>query len=176
MWSTPVVIFSSSKNGTVYNSRNLFAVTVHELAHVSHWRIGYNTTQYLIDHFTEGAYLPESWATGVEYTVTNRVYPSGGDYDFPYNFNKQYWTLERIKSESEGYTPIVIDMIDTENQYLTWGSTRPNDRVHGYTLKQLEDALPGAFGSWWSWRTRIRSMYNNPTENEELDYLFREYR
>ena len=53
---------------------------------------------------------------------------------------------------------------------------RPNDRVSGYTLGQLEHALPTPFGSWWRWRTRLRQMYNNPTDGAELDYLFREYR
>ena len=72
-------------------------------------------------------------------------------------------------------------MIDNDNQSRssinnTIDSNRPNDRVSGYTLGQLEDALPGSLGSWWSWRTRIRQMYNNRTENAELDYLFRQYR
>ena len=67
-------------------------------------------------------------------------------------------------------------MIDNFNQSSTYGSLYPNDRVSGYTLGQLEDALPGSFGSWWTWRTNIREMYDNPTEGEALDYLFREYR
>jgi len=179
VWSAPVVIYSSGNNGTVFNSRDLFATTVHELAHVSHWEIGYSTAQYVIDALADDPFLPESWAVGVEHTVINRVYPNRGTlYEFPYERNLQNQTLREIQTESEGYTPIVIDMIDNINQSTTPrnNSLLPNDRVSGYTLGQLEDALPGSFGSWWRWRTRLRDMYNNPTDGAELDYLFREYR
>lgn len=174
VWSAPVVIYSSSNDGYVYDSRDLFATTVHELAHVSHWEIGYSTGQYVIDLLADDPFLPESWATGVEYVIVEKVYPKAtfGIYDFDY---QQQRTLTYIQSESNGYTPIVIDMIDDVNQSLRFTGA-PNDRVSGYTLGQLEDALPGALGSWWRWRTRLREMYNNPTDGEELDYLFREYR
>lgn len=176
-WAAPVVIYSSGNNGTVYNSRKIFATTVHELAHVSHWEIGYSTGQYVIDYLADDPFLPESWATGVEHTVINRVYPASlvGSANFPYDRNRQDWTLQKIQTDSDGYTPIVIDMIDNFNQ-SSKNSSRPNDRVSGYTLGQLEDALPSSYGNWWKWRNRIRSMYNNPAENAELDYLFREYR
>ena len=38
---------------------------------------------------------------------------------------------------------------------MEWFPTRPNDQVYGYTLGQLEDALPGPFGSWWSWGDHV---------------------
>ncbi|MCF6297533.1 MAG: hypothetical protein L3J08_06065 [Flavobacteriaceae bacterium] len=173
-WASPIAIYSKGNNGTVYDSRELFATTVHELAHVSHWEIGYNTGKYIIDRLADDPFLPESWATGVEYVIIERVYPKQvyGIYDFDY---QQQRTLRYIQTSSQGYTPIVIDMIDSFNQ-STVNSARPNDRVSGYTLGQLEDALPGALGSWWRWRTKIKEKYNNPTENKELDYLFKEYR
>ena len=128
-------------------------------------------------------FLKESWAEGVEHTITNRVYPAAivGVVNFPYIDNLQRQTLRYIQTESDGYTPIVIDMMDNVNQFAVpirgrFDRNRPNDRVRGYTLGELEDALPGSFGSWWRWRTRIREMYHNPTEGAELDYLFREYR
>ncbi|MCG8184435.1 hypothetical protein [Tenacibaculum piscium] len=173
-WAAPVVVYSHGKSGNDRNSRQIFATTVHELAHVSHWEIGYSTGQYVIDALADDPFLPESWATGVEYVVVERVYPRAtfGTYNFDY---QQQRTLRYIQTESDGYTPIVIDMIDNHNQ-STINSNRPNDRVSGYTLGQLEDALPGSFGSWWRWRTRLREMYKNPTDGAELDYLFREYR
>jgi len=176
-WSSPIAIYSESKHGTVYDSRQLFATTVHELAHVSHWELGYSTGQFVIDALADDPFLPESWATGVEYTITNRVYPASivGNNFFPFDNNLQNQTLSHIQTSSKGYTPIVIDMIDNDNQSLRVPGA-PNDRVSGYTLGQLEGALPSALGSWWRWRTRIRERYNNPTENAALDYLFREYR
>lgn len=182
-WSAPVVVYSHRKSGTERDSRDIFATIVHELAHVSHWEIGYSTGQYVIDELADDPFLPESWAVGVEHTITNRVYPATivGERNFPYDLNRQHWTLRYIQTESDGYTPIVIDMIDNVNQSTARingriDPNRPNDRVSGYTLGQLEDALPGSLGSWWRWRSRLREMYNNPTDGDELDYLFREYR
>lgn len=172
-WAAPVVIYSSNNDGGVQDSRNLFATTVHELAHVSHWEIGYTTGQYVIDALISDPKLPESWAVGVEHTIANAVYPDRGSrYDYPYRFNRQDLNLEAIQ-KAKGYTPIVIDMIDNHNQSIK--GDYPNDRVYGYTLGQLENALPQSFGSWWNWRSRIRSQYDNPTENTELDYLFQNY-
>jgi len=45
----------------------------------------------------------------------------------------------------------------------------------GYTLSQLEIALPGALGSWWNWRAKIKDMYANSTE-DYVDYLFEAYK
>lgn len=168
IWSAPVIIYKND-----HDSRELFGTTAHEIAHVSHWEIGYSTAQYVIDALADDPFLPESWATGVEYAMVERKYPKSfnGIYDFDYQQNR---SLSSIKNNG-GYTPIVFDMIDSYNQ-SNGNSNRPNDRVKNYTLGQLEDALPGALGSWWSWRSRIREMYNNPTEGEELNYLFQEYR
>ncbi len=64
-------------------------------------------------------------------------------------------------------------MIDTLNQ-IVYGSGMPNDRVEGYTLYQLEQALTGNLQSWFGWRNNIKSMYSNPTE-QYIDYIFSEY-
>ena len=147
---------------------------MHELTHVSHWRIGYSTGQFVIDALAGDPVLPESWATGVEYVIVEGVYPKSifGTYDYDYG---QRLSLQQVK-DSKGYTPIVIDMIDFSNQMTRTNPNRPNDRAAGYTLGQLERALPGSLGSWWTWRTKIREMYTNPTEKAPLDYLFREYK
>ncbi|MEM9687750.1 MAG: hypothetical protein AAF934_12650 [Bacteroidota bacterium] len=140
-WSAPVVVYSHTKSGYERDSRDIFATTIHELAHVSHWEIGYSTTQYLIDEIDDDPFFPESWATGVEHVLTNAFYPDAPGYDFPYGGNEQMRTLDWIQNESKGYTPIVIDMIDNENQSDD-NILFPDDRVSGYTLGQLEDALP----------------------------------
>lgn len=60
-------------------------------------------------------------------------------------------------------------MIDNFNQ-RSFGNAYPIDRVPGYTINQLENALNGA-NSWWKWRDNIKSQYFNTTENS-LDELF----
>ena len=47
---------------------------------------------------------------------------------------------------------------------------RPNDRVSGYTPKQLEESIKN-IASWGPWKNSIKSKYNNPTE-QFLDELF----
>ncbi|WP_162633094.1 hypothetical protein [Echinicola strongylocentroti] len=178
--SAEVLIYSREKSGKVLDSRDLFATAVHELAHVSHWDLGYTNAEFAASAVGKpnDPRLPESWAVGVEYTVTNAYYPDRGywKYDFPYEFNLQNLTLEDIEDQ-KGYTPIVIDMIDDYNQSERdkKGEEYPNDRASGYTLGQLEDALPRGFGGWWKWKSRIQDKFDNPTEGEELDYLFSEY-
>ena len=44
------------------------------------------------------------------------------------------------------------------------------DQVAGYTIRQIEDALPGQL-TWNAWKTNIKNLYNNATENN-LDALF----
>jgi hypothetical protein len=67
------------------------------------------------------------------------------------------------------YTSAGYDMIDNYNQRVN-GSIYPIDRVNGYTINQLEQALIGA-RTWWQWRDNIKNKYNNPTEIY-LDELF----
>ena len=145
-----------------YNSQEIFGTTIHELAHASHWEIGYSSPQYAVDWVFDSPYLPESWAVGVETVITRDVYNSN-------NYNWQYQMLY-ISQMDDGYTCIVEDLMDTINQGGT-NPNYPNDQVSGYTLAQIEDALPNDFGSWWVWRTNLKEMYSNPTE-QHLDALF----
>lgn len=63
-------------------------------------------------------------------------------------------------------------MIDDYNQRIRNinGYLYPVDKVSGYTLKQLQDALVGA-RSWSQWRDNIKNKYDNPTEMY-IDELF----
>jgi len=157
-----VVIYKSN-----YNSRNIFGTTIHELAHASHWEMGYSDAQWLLSKK-----LPESWAVGVEWKIVNDIYPSAlyGNHN-----SKQGNTINYIRFESDGYTPLVIDLIDNLNQRVFYNDPNyPNDQVEGYTLSQLEHALMYSSGIWWVWRTRIKEMFDNPTEMY-VDYLFQTY-
>lgn len=90
--------------------------------------------------------------------------------------SKQGNTISYIQLESDGYTPLVIDLIDNLNQRVLYNNDThyPNDQVEGYTLSQLEQALMYSSGIWWVWRTRIKEMFDNSTEMY-VDYLFQTY-
>lgn len=140
----------------IYNpnrsSRDLYATTIHELAHASHWNIDHSDFNNTSDK------VKESWCRGVQWELTRMVY-------FDYRGGG---TLR------PDYTQVVVDMIDPNYPSSSFSDNLTNglwnDNVTGYTIRQIEDALAGAT-SWDSWKNRIKSKYNNGTENN-LDALF----
>jgi hypothetical protein len=85
------------------------------------------------------------------------------------NYKGRTWNRE-----DPAYTLVVTDMIDGIGVNDTnFGFSNSNDQVSGYTIRQLEDALVGV-KTWNQWRDKIKSMYNNPSENN-LDKLFKAY-
>jgi hypothetical protein len=149
------------------NSQVIFATTIHELAHASHWEIGYWNGQYVVDAIFSSVTLPESWATGVEAVITNDVYNTTN-----YNIKQSsQYTIEYMTTgDHKGYTSMVWDLIDNHNQFGT-NIAYPDDQVWGYTLSQLENALIIDPDNWWGWRNNIRDEYNNSTKIH-LDKLF----
>lgn len=71
--------------------------------------------------------------------------------------------------EENLYTSCGIDMMDNFNQRTT-SILRPIDRVSGYNINQLENALNGAT-TWNQWRD---NLINNEANNTEqfLNELF----
>lgn len=138
-----------------HDSDDIYATTIHELAHASHWDMGHH------DFNKTDLIVKESWARGVQWQLTRMVYPS---------YSAIYSRLD--------YTGIVQDMIDgnktTKSYYhskFDVESTKLyNDRVRGYSIKQIEDALKGQ-RKWNDWRDNIKNKHNNSTEGN-LDSSF----
>ncbi len=155
-WLFPQIkIYAYDTYGNQCSSVDLFGTAVHELAHASHWEIGYSYGQYALDAIFSEPFLPESWAQGVEAVITASIYPKIG-------WAQDQSVLLRDILGKGGYTPIVWDMMDTYNQ-RDYGNGYPIDCVNAYTLTQLENSLYGHF-TWTSWRDAIRGNYNNPTK------------
>ncbi len=125
---------------------NIYATTIHELAHASHSKMGGRITFMGTDDK-----VVESWARGVEWDLTRMTYN---------NYNA---IAGRPK-----YTLVVQDMLDNDGFYGLDGIS--GDNVNGYNIRQIEDALNGK-KTWVNWRDNIKNMYPNPTENH-LDNLF----
>ena len=140
------------------NTSDIYATTIHELAHASHWELRrgkWNDNNLPIK-------VKESWARGVQWELTRMVYP---DY--------------RGGVTVPNYTQVVVDMIDAvapldkfDNPInINNGSEKLfQDNVHGYTIKQIEDVLPDT-SSWNEWKNNLKNKYENDTE-ENLDALF----
>ncbi len=123
----------------LYNPQNstseIYATTIHELAHASHWELRKNNWN---DNNLEEK-VKESWARGVQWELTRMVYP---------NYN-----VSEIRPK---YSLVVKDMIDNDNS--------TEDLVTGYSIKQIEGALAGK-KTWNEWKNNIKNLHNNANEN-----------
>lgn len=163
------------------NSQRTFATTIHELAHASHWELGYSTEQYLVDYIFNHALIPESWADCVEHVITSSVYSN--------NWEDNQW--KKFSDISNGYTPLFIDLIDDENQRdkHSGNTNYPIDRVYGYTLSQLENVLDKTYINLGLleileplyesfaigvYKNKLRDTYSNSSEGY-IDELFGNY-
>lgn len=149
-------VFSRIK---IYNPENssssIYATTIHELAHASHWELRRGRWSDTPDK------VKESWARGVEWELTRMKYPST-------KYKGREWN-------NNDYTLIVADMIDSESTAFTNnGFEKPIDEVSGYTIKQIEDALDKT-SSWNGWKDNIKNRYPSNHSKEHLDKLFKAY-
>ena len=202
-FTTPQIkVYRYDKDNIEQRAIDLFATTIHELAHASHWEMGYSYGQYAVDYIFRKAIIPESWASCVEYVVTNDIYT--GSLNFKHWSSWDYEKYSDLQSitisdcKKYGYTPLFIDCIDVQNQRNTKGELYPIDNVSGYTLAQIENVL------FWSYqqlsptaaidpigisdpigliynsfglrtiRNNLKTMYNNPTSGY-VDELFDNY-
>jgi hypothetical protein len=133
----------------------IYATTIHELAHASHWSM--NIPAYWIVEDK----VAESWACGVQWALTRLDYP---------NYQG------RNSGPTPGnYTNVVLDMIDNptiEANTPNHGKTiyLEEDQVENYTILQIENALNGEI-KWNGWRDNIKNTYDNETETY-LDALY----
>lgn len=164
-----VYIYSYSENPDGSSTRNtsayIYQTSLHELAHTSHWEMDQDGFWSINDKVVEG------WAVGVAYEISKAIYPVST----LKNEDWQYITKTDIVNLLENkYTPIVIDLMDTNNQYDFYDPNQyANDNVSNYSLAQIEGALRGA-KTLEQWRDNLKNLYNNPTESN-LDELFNFY-
>ncbi len=150
------------KSGTTIRSfESLYTTTMHELAHASHWELRKGEW----DNGKTSDKLQESWAMGVAWSLVRLRYPS-----------HNWWatvTFNWMTTDGENqYTPLVMDLIDNSNQGASTTS-RPYDRVSGYTISQIEDVLEDC-DDIMDLRDELRTNYANSTEIY-LNELFDQY-
>lgn len=156
----------SAKHIEIYNHHNrideIYATTIHELAHSAHW---VRNRDFYVKRIQD--IVKESWARGVQNYLTTDVYPeySGGTYN-------------RCQ-----YTGIVEDLMDAANKTRkskyyyengnNWNEKEKSytDRVSGYTITQIENALNGA-ATWEEWKNNIKKINNNTKQyvDEAFNY------
>ena len=155
-------------------SDGLYATTVHELAHANHRRMDPGMFSIFYSGSKTRDLLTESWAEGVETIVTNDRYDAlTPNYQASIGGGRwNSWRQMRAANQMNQYTPIVEDLIDDFNQnemVAAW----PEDRVNGYNLMQIQQALDGC-RSIDCWEKKLQEFYFNPTEGnltELFDYV-----
>lgn len=157
------------------NGRDIFATTIHELAHTVHWKVGFNTTLFAIH--VNNRKLAESWAQMVGWQITRWVYQMSplNPGDDPEDYQNR--TLSQIQNDpnfDRSYTPLFIDLIDDFNQ-STADIARPNDQASGYTLSQLEGFLIHRPGNWYQYRDYLINNSQSGQTVQAATDLFNSY-
>jgi hypothetical protein len=151
---------------------DVYATTIHELGHATHWELRGRSDFYFANH--THCELRESWADAVAWAITSNTYKSIiNNNNFDFGSNQSY--TKNFSGHSSEYTPIIIDLIDNNNQYLTNSLEFPNDSVQGFSIKDCENALRGNVNNFGDFYQRL---VNTPTAQNQLaafDTLFEFY-
>ncbi len=130
-----------------HDSDEVYATTIHELAHASHWELRRNKWNF---EQTSGKVV-ESWARGVQWELTRMKYPN-----------------YRVYENRPNYTLVIKDLIDDDRYYGNFDSY--GEFVTGYTIKQIENVLDET-STWEDLKNNLKNNYDNKTE-KYLDKLF----
>lgn len=116
-------VYRNYSDGGRRGSRSIFNTTVHEFGH--HIMNQHHTWASVDDN------LHETWGEVVGYVFTEDLYGINERLfdNHEESMHDQDWT-------SGDYTPLMIDLIDTYNQYYK-NRSYLNDKVRGYTLNQF---------------------------------------
>ncbi len=102
------------------SASQIYATTIHELTHAVHWSLPGNFNQ--VEDL-----LVESFAAGIDWHFTFHRYGNGSTPEFNNGMQWKVLTDPSIVSNGEGYSPLIVDLIDDENQIGGWGSSdNPN--------------------------------------------------
>jgi hypothetical protein len=137
--------------GSLSSSVDTYSTTIHEITHAAHWD---NSNLSFLGNALS---VSESWATGVEWYLTNLVYPG---------YKGVNWSLGNPK-----YRNIVMDLLDNPSSPANWGAIYPNDQVEGYSILQIQNACIDQPTTWNEWKMNIINNYNNGTE-QHVEALF----
>jgi hypothetical protein len=166
---------------------DVFGTTCHELAHASHWSLGYTTADYILNaNFNRK--LTESWAQCVGWYMAAKYFSSERNTPFltnPYpqnvGFNVatsqsrqsdsgdlNYLSHWRTTDNNSYYTTAFIDLIDNLNQ------NNCQETANNYSLRELERILSQCPTNWYSYRNKLESTTANPSEAQAM-YIFNYY-
>lgn len=141
---------------------------MHELSHASHCQsVG------LLTYNNCSKNLKESWAVAAAYYLMVREYEElGASKNILENIREQYayqdYTTDRI------YSPLIIDLIDDENELYTEGLGCPNDPITGYSLVTIQKCLKGVT-TVSGFKSNIKRNAPRGVTNRNIDIFFKTF-
>lgn len=165
-------------------SEIMYGTTIHELTHSAHHEMSPSAYDSLIwkayadpgvwassgetEKYKSAKRTLESWATAVEITLTNLRYQRLGypnhRYKLNYKNTPNYQNIELTNADDVNnfYTSVFYDLTDNFNQRQEyyWLPNMAQDRVSGFTIKQVQDIIKGS-QSWGEVKGKLRSQYPN---------------
>ena len=175
----PNIFIYGYSNGTRLKSDEIYSVTIHEVAHSTHWKKAYGGLSLaFVDTWTR-----ESWATAVEWVLTQKEYKdvlgiaNYGEASYSDGSPPTAFGGQQIP-KSDDYSSVFIDLIDNFNQsafYTTSGNSvypNINDKVTGYSIFYIENnILPHVYGKA-SLKRRLKSCPKpSGVTDEKIDDL-----
>ena len=160
----PIVkVYRDEGTGTPVRRSNedIFATTIHELAHAAHWRNNSNSF-----YQTENIVV-ESFARGVQWIITSDSYPG---YSVPFYYRKSYTGVVQDLIDGYGTKTCAIYAYWDANGILTPHSLSKSytDNVSGFTPSQIEEAVRQST-TWTQWWTNL--INNNPGVASTTDII-----
>ena len=159
----------------IYNpnrqTNQIYSTVIHELAHATHKKMP-GSWNSVTDK------LAESWARFAQWHITNDTYHKLGKVNYNYNDGWQWLdtdNADHLDHMQKGYTPLLIDCFDNENQETRNSDnklTKAEDKVTGFTAAQIEMGLSGnqtimEFGAF------LKTL--NVVPNQDIDRLVEFY-
>ncbi len=164
-------------------SDEVYGITIHELAHTAHVL----TMNNVIDFYNVNNQIVESWATAVQWYLTNKEYRARGianygnetyyvpDLRRPHLYAYQYWEM----SDDPEYTSLFINLADNFNEmnvlfdYYGFGSV--NDQVAGYNLSNIQSQFLKNCYAKSSLTTYLKAYKPTGVSNTQIDLLLSYY-
>ncbi|MDI9337521.1 MAG: hypothetical protein QM539_03745 [Alphaproteobacteria bacterium] len=159
-YGADAAIHLSSVNSSRFSPQQIYAVTIHELAHAAHW--SGSRSSFL----TKANKILESFAKGVAWYLTKKKYPN-----YFANIYKNFGTFGFAGIyRNEWYTNFIIDLIDGVSMgvkfYYTPGATvYYNDGVQGISISTIEQCAQDADRFFDFYSCVYNSSPNNSTRS-----------
>lgn len=166
-------------------SDELFGITIHELAHLSHRK---EIESGGLAYASLPSIIPESWAIAIQWHLTNKEYRGRGISDYgdkdyyqpglrrPHIYAYQFWS----PSYQQHYTTLFINLVDDFNEL---GYSFPsinltgqiNDNVAGYTLSGIESVMLKHIHGMGTLSQQLKNNKPAGVSDAQIDQLLNQY-